>query len=149
MKKIDNEILTELLKDPQASFSEVAKKLNISQNTLKKKYEKLIKEKIILCSFVTINLEKIGYQGRIKFTIKTTQKASTIEALKKIPSVVVVAETFGDYDVIAFAVVKDYNSMIKVTEEIKNIPTIIQADVALEKTTHYPVSQQFNHLTIQ
>ncbi len=147
MKNVDYQILQELISNPQASFSTIAKKLNISQNTIKKKYEKMLQEKTILHNFITIDLQKIGYEGRARYTIKTQQKILTIEALKKIPNVILVSETFGDYDVIAFAVVKDYTSMINITDKIKKIPTIMQADVSLEKTTHFPVSQQFNNLS--
>jgi Lrp/AsnC family transcriptional regulator for asnA, asnC and gidA len=147
MNELDCGILKELISNPQISFSAIAKKLNISQNTVKKRYEKMVKEKTILSSFITIDLIKIGFQGRARFTIRTDQKASTIESLKKIPNITLVAETFGDYDVIAFAIVKDYTSMMEVSNEIKNIPTIKQADISLEKTTHFPVSEQFNYLS--
>ncbi len=146
MKKIDDKILRELIINPQAPFSAIAKRLNISQNTVKKKYEKMIQGKIILHSSITIDLLKIGYQGRARFTIRTDQKNLTIEALKKIPNIIVVAETFGDYDVIAIAAIKDYTSMISIANEIKKIQSIIQTDVSLEKTSHFPVSKQFNNL---
>ncbi|MGD6933097.1 MAG: Lrp/AsnC family transcriptional regulator [Candidatus Bathyarchaeia archaeon] len=147
MKDVDNEILHELVNNPQAPFSLIAKKLNIAQNTVKKKYEKMVYEKIILHSFITIDLLKIGYQGRARITIKTEQKTLTIEALKKIPNVVLVAETIGDYDIIVLAVIKDYQDMLRTTDEIKKVPTISQADVSLEKITHFPVNLQFNKLS--
>ena len=147
MKNIDDKILHELIINPQAPFSAIAKKLNISQNTVKKKYEKMIEDKIILRSSITIDLLKIGYQGRARFTIRTEQKNLTIEALKKIPNIIVVAETFGDYDVIAIAAIKDYTNMISIANEIKQIPSISQTDVSLEKTSHFPASKQFNNLS--
>jgi DNA-binding Lrp family transcriptional regulator len=146
MKNLDDEIMHELIMNPQIPFSRIAKKLNISQNTIKKKYEKMVKDKIILRSTITIDLLKIGYQGKARFTIRTEQKEATIEALKKIPNIILVAETVGDYDVIAIAAVKDYKSMINMSNEVKKIPTVSQADVALEETTHFPVSTQFNLL---
>jgi Lrp/AsnC family transcriptional regulator, regulator for asnA, asnC and gidA len=147
MNELDCGILKELISNPQISFSAIAKKLNISQNTVKKRYEKMVKEKTILRSSITIDLLKIGFQGRARFTIRTDQKILTIEALKKIPNIVMVAETYGDYDVIAFAIVKDYTSMMDISNEIKEIPTIKQVDVSLEETTHFPVSEQFNYIT--
>jgi Lrp/AsnC family transcriptional regulator, regulator for asnA, asnC and gidA len=147
MNELDCGILKELISNPQISFSAIAKKLNISQNTVKKRYEKMVKEKTILRSSITIDLLKIGFQGRARFTIRTDQKILTIEALKKIPNIVMVAETYGDYDVIAFAIVKDYTSMMDISNVIKEIPTIKQVDVSLEETTHFPVSEQFNYIT--
>lgn len=148
MNELDYEILRELISDPQVSFSAIAKKLNVSQNTIKKRYQKMVAEKKILRSFITINLAKIGFQGRARFTIKTDQKMLTIESLKKIPNVFLVAETFGDYDVIAFAAVKDYNGLMTISSEIKKLPTIKQTDISLEKVTHFPVSEQFNYLSL-
>jgi len=148
IEELECKILRELISNPQDSFSNIAKKLNISQNTVKKRYEKMIAEKTIIRTFLTIDLSKIGFQGKARFTIRTHQKTQTIEALKKIPNIVLVAETFGDYDVIAIAAVKDLTSMIKIDNEVKKIPSILQADVTLEKATYFPVSEQFNFLVL-
>ena len=146
IEELDCKILNELISRPQESFSKIAKKLNISQNTVKKRYEKMIEKKTILRSFITIDLSKIGFQGKARFTIRTNEKTQTIDALKQIPNIVLVAETFGDYDVIAIAAVKDFTSMVKIDSEVKKIPSILQLDVALEKATYFPVSEQFNFL---
>jgi DNA-binding Lrp family transcriptional regulator len=146
MKNLEDEILHELIVNPQIPFSSIAKKLKISQNTVKKKYEKMVKEKIILRSTITVDLLKVGYQGRARFTIRTEQKKETIEALKKIPNIFLIAETLGDYDLVVIAAIKDYKNIINISNEIKSIPTIIQADVALEEITHFPVSDKFNKL---
>jgi hypothetical protein len=37
--------------------------------------------------------------------------------------------------------------MLRTTDEIKKVPTISQADVSLEKITHFPVNLQFNKLS--
>jgi DNA-binding Lrp family transcriptional regulator len=146
MKDLDDAILREFILDPQASFSSIAKKLKISQNTVKKKYDKMVEEKIVLCSTITLDLLKIGYQGKARFTIRTEHRSQTIEALTKISNIFIVAETLGDYDVIAFAAIKDYKSMLEISNQIKSIPTVIQADVAFEETTYFPVGAQFNNL---
>ena len=148
IEELDCKILRELISNPQESFSNIAKKLDISQNTVKKRYQKMIAEKTILRSFITMDLSKIGFQGKARFTIRTHQKTQTIEALKKIPNIVLVAETFGDYDVIAIAAFKDFTSMIKIDNDVKKISTILQMDVSLEKATYFPVSEQFNFLIL-
>ncbi len=143
MKNIEKEILLELSKNPQIPFSRISKKLNISQNTVKKIYEKLKNEKVILHSSITIDLLKVGFQGTATFTIITEQKEETIEALKKISNIIFIAETCGDYNIMAIAIIKNYENMINIAYELRKTPTIKQIDIALAQEAVLPPNGQF------
>jgi Lrp/AsnC family transcriptional regulator, regulator for asnA, asnC and gidA len=143
VKKLKNEILRELIDNPQIPFSHISKKLKVSQNTVKKKYEEMVKEKVILNSSITIDLSKIGFQGSARFTITTEKKEETIEALKKIPNIILIAETFGDYNIVAIAIIKDYKSMLSIANEIWKMPPVKQVDVGLAQEAHFPLDAQF------
>jgi len=65
MDKEDYLILSELLKDAQMSFLAIAKKFDISPYTVIKRYEGMKREGIILQTMVSIDLSKLGYQGKV------------------------------------------------------------------------------------
>ena len=86
MDQLDYRILSELLKNAQASFAEIARELGTSPYTVGRRYENMKKEGIFLESTVSIDLSKIGYQGKAFLWIAISpqqNKLNTIETLKK------------------------------------------------------------------
>lgn len=145
MDNLDYLILSEIVKNPQIPFSHIARTLKISQNTVKKKYEQMVKKNIIIGSSIIIDLSKIGFEGMASFSIITEKKALTIEALQKIFNVFIIVETVGDYDIRAMAIIKNYAGMMKLVKEIQAIPTIKQVDVVLRTETLFPMFSQYNN----
>ena len=64
MDKIDYLILSELLKDASLSFVEIAEKVGTTPYTVRRRYEKMKKEGVIHRCIVSIDLSKLGYQGK-------------------------------------------------------------------------------------
>lgn len=149
-KKVNNdlrfEILSELNVDPQKPFSHIASKLKISQNTVKKFYEKMIHDKIILHSSIIIDLSKIGFQGKARFNIITDKKEETIESLQRMPQVYLISETSGDFDIIALVAVKDYTEIMDTCKTIQEMPTIKSVDVCLTRDVLFPADIKFNKM---
>jgi Lrp/AsnC family transcriptional regulator, regulator for asnA, asnC and gidA len=145
MDNLDYLILSEIVKNPQIPFSHIARTLKISQNTVKKKYEQMVKKNIIIGSSIIIDLSKIGFEGMASFSIITEKKALTIEALQKIFNVFIIVETVGDYDIRAMAIIKNYAGMMTLVKEIQAIPTIKQVDVVLRTETLFPMFSQYNN----
>ena len=151
MKKIETQILMELLKDAQIPFSTIAKRLNVSSETIAKKYREMKDSEIIFRSSITIDLSKIGYQGDIYLMITTRPKKdriTIIEALKKIRNVIVVTEIIGDFDILAIAPIIDKNSIDKLIGEIKKVPCVRGVEIALVNNTIFPVNPRFEKLIL-
>ena len=66
MDKIDLYIGKILTGNARMSFTKIAKKLGISTSTVIKRYNRL-RKKVLPYSYLTINLKKLGYVGKVIF----------------------------------------------------------------------------------
>ncbi len=152
MDKIDESILKEITKNAQTPFLKVADKLGISSKTVKERYEKMKKNGIILRQTITLDLSKIGYQGKAYLAITNSpdqDRATTIRALKRVPNIFMITEIVGDFDILALAVIRDLNSSINLVKEIREIPSVQQVQVALVADASFPVGERFSELFIR
>jgi len=146
MEKLDLLILSELLKDAQMSFVKIAKKLGTSPYTVRSRYEKMKKEGIIENCVVSIDLSKLGYQGKAFLLITISpnnDKTETIEALKKIRNIMVISEVIGPFDLMAIAPVMDLHSIRTLVNEAKKAPNVQRVEIACIEDTHFPVNPSF------
>jgi Lrp/AsnC family leucine-responsive transcriptional regulator len=149
MDKLDYLILSELCKDAQLSFVTIAKKHGITPYTVRKRYEKMKKEGIIQKSIVSIDLSKLGYQGKAFLMITVSaerDKSLTISRLKKISNVMLVAEIIGAFDILAIAPVIDLNSIRTLVNKIKKIPNVQRVEITCINDTAFPINASFGEL---
>jgi Lrp/AsnC family transcriptional regulator for asnA, asnC and gidA len=149
MDQLDYRILSELLKNAQASFAEIARKLGTSPYTVGRRYENMKKEGMFLGSRVSIDLSKIGYQGKAFLWIAISpqqSKLSTIETLKKIRNIILVSELIGPYDLLAIAPVADLANVRTLIEEVKNAPNVQRVEVTLINDTEFPINPSFGRI---
>jgi len=149
MDKLDYLILGELLKDAQTSFMTIAKKLGVSPYTVGKRYEKMKKERTINRCVISIDLSKLGYQGKAFLMItnaRTQDKSMTIEALKKMRNIIVVTEIIGAFDILAIAPVTDLNSIRTLVSEIRKLPSVQQVEITCINDTAFPINSSFGEI---
>lgn len=149
MDKLDYLILSELCKDAQLSFVTIAKKFGVTPYTVRKRYERMKKEGIILKSIVSIDLSKLGYQGKAFLMITVSaerDKSVTISSLKKISNVMLVVEIIGAFDILAIAPVIDLNSIRTLVNEIKKVPNVQKVEITCINDTFLPVNPSFGEL---
>jgi len=152
MDKLDYLILSELLKDASLSFVEIAEKVGSTPYTVRRHYEKLKKDGIIHKSIVSINLSKLGYQGKAFLLITVTpngSKAETIAYLKNIRNIIVITEIIGSCDILAIAPVTDLNSIQTLASEARKAPFLQRVEIALIDDIHFPVSPNFGTVLSQ
>lgn len=149
IEKLDLLILSELVKDSQMSFVEIAKKIGTSSYTVRRRYERMKKEGIIQQCLVSIDLSKLGYQGKAFLLITiapNNDKADIISALKKIRNVIVVSEIIGPFHLFAIAPIMDLASIRTLLSEVKKIPNVQRVKIACIADTHYPVNPSFGRV---
>ncbi len=149
MDKLDYLILSELVKDAQIPFSTIAKKLGTSLYTVTKRYEKMKKEGTLVSSMVSIDLSKLGYQGKALLMISNTpdeNKLATIEALKKIKNIISISEIIGAFDILAIAPISDLNSLKALVKEVKKIVGLQKVEVTCINDTAFPVGSSFGEV---
>ncbi len=152
MDKLDYLILSELLKNAQTSLLKIAIKLDISPLTVRKRYEKMLNDGVIRRSVITLDLSRLGYEGKIYLLITNApnvNKTTTIEALKKIQNIIIATETVGPIDILAIAPIIDLNSIKTIVSEVKKIPSVQRVEIACTNNTTYPISTAYGRLMSQ
>ncbi len=146
MDDLDYLILGELLKDASLSFVEIAGKVGTTPYTVRRRYEKMKKEGVIFRSIVSINLFKLGYQGKAFLLITVAPNANkleTISFIKNIKNVMVVTETIGPYDLMAIAPISDLKSIQTLITEARKAPHIQRVEFSCINYVDFPVTQNF------
>jgi DNA-binding Lrp family transcriptional regulator len=149
IEKLDLLILSELAKDPQVSFVKIAKKLGTSPYTVRRRYERMKKEGIINKCIVSIDLSKLGYQGKafLLITISPNRdKSTTISALKKIRNIIVVTEIIGPFHLLAIAPITDLASIKTLVNAVKSAPNVQRVKIACINDTYYPINPSFGRV---
>jgi DNA-binding Lrp family transcriptional regulator len=72
----------------------------------------------------------------IKFAYEKTV-SSVVATIAKIPNVTLIIKTSGNYDLSAFAMIKDIEQLMSVQDEITSIPGITNVQTAIMKS-HSP-----------
>ncbi len=149
MDRLDYLILGELFNDATLSFVEIAKRIDTSAYTVRRRYEQMKKEGKIFRSIVSINLAKLGYQGKAFLFITVgpnANKSETISYLKTIKNVIVVSELIGPYEILAIAPIIDLKSIQTLIKEVRKAPCIQQVRAAFINDTYFPINPNFNAL---
>ena len=152
MDKIDLAIVEKLTLDARTSFRKIAEQLGISTDTVMRRYSALQKDGTIRGGTIILNPKKIGYQATVVFLIDASHSSSTpnkvplvdssqiLETLIHMPNIIVATKSVGDYDLLAIGVVKNFDHLAKVKNEIARVPGVkdIQISFWVEKTELCP-----------
>jgi Lrp/AsnC family transcriptional regulator, regulator for asnA, asnC and gidA len=144
-------IIQELMKDAQTPFLKIAKKLGVSPETVRTKYARMVKDGTIKRCSISIDLSKVGYQGKVFLLITnapTHDKSKTMDALKKMRNIFVISEMIGDFEIVAIAPVRDLNGLKTLVDKIKGLPSVNRVEVTLINDTAFPVSSRFCELFV-
>lgn len=74
-----------------------------------------------------VNLAKLGYEAFAFFGIKVASQGilrKTTDKVGKVPDVVAVMETSGEYDLTVIGVVRNIKHIFKIENDIANIPGV-------------------------
>jgi len=131
--KVDLTILEMLMEDARTSFREIARKLHVSPDTISKRYEKLKKKGVIVDSTVIIDPGKIGYSfiARFGIDVKPAYSSQVLEEIIKIPSVIVASKLVGKYDLISIIVVKSFQHLCELREQILEMSYVEKVETSM------------------
>jgi len=152
MDKLDYLILAELLKDARTPFLTIAKKLDVSPYTVKQRYEEMKRKEIIRRSVVSIDLSKLGYQGKLFLLITNRSdknKGVTIAALEKMRNIISTSEIVGPFDIIAVAPITDYESIKTIVTKVRELPSVQHVEVVCINDTAFPLNASFGKILSQ
>ncbi len=127
MDAVDLKIIDLLMEDAQTPFCSIAEQLGVGTDTVIRRYRKLKDEGVIHNASVIVNLKKCGYQCHAFFSVSVmagTDSSSLYEKLIKIPNVLTVASTIGDYDFMLHCIYSDLKDLMRLNREIAGIDGI-------------------------
>ena len=133
LDKIDILILRTLQKDIRTPFKEIANQCNISTDTVKNRYNKLIENEVIRGSTIVVDPKKMGHGNLVIIGIKVIQKfsESVINMIKKMKGLCVVTKSIGQYDIEAIFLLEDIEQIGVTKDKIEDFPQVKSADVGI------------------
>jgi len=145
--ELDKQIVAKLTLDGRASFTKIAKKIGLSTDTVVKRYRKL-REKGSIKVSIQINPNKIGYSSILDFNIAFTPPGglseTVIESLAKIPDVIIITKTSGDYDLQLSAMIRDISQSFAMQDQVARICGITKIEASARKIPQrWPTPQQY------
>ena len=145
--ELDKQIIEKLTLDGRASFTKIAKEIGLSTDTVVKRYHKL-REKGAIKVSIQINPNKIGYTSILDFNIAFTSPGGLsdpiVESLAKIPDVIIITKTSGDYDLQLTAMIRDIAQAFDIQDQIARICGITKIEASARKIPdRWPTPKQY------
>lgn len=144
--KLDLQIIQQLMHNAGVSYAEMGKKLFVSAGTIHVRIKKLQEAGIVNEMRFHVNLEKLGYDV-IAFIGIYLEKSSLYDSvareLKKIPEIVRMNYTTGNYSIFAEIVCKDITQLRRILhDELQKIKGIERTEtfISLEESLNRNVT---------
>lgn len=135
-----------LSKDGLAPFSKIAKETGISNTQVKKRYQGL-KRNGLLKVTTQIDPTKIGYRAMAVFYITFTMhddSFSTIEKISRIPDVISIMKTSGDFDLQVYVLIRDIDQLLSIQDAFADMAGIAKTELDLTKILKkWPTPRQY------
>ncbi len=148
--KLDLKIIQQLAHDASPSYAELGKKLFVSAGTIHVRIKKLQDAGIISGMRFTVDLKKLGYDVIAFIGIyleKSSLYDSVAKELKKIPQIVRMNYTTGNYSIFAEIVCKDIAQLRSILhDELQKIKGIERTEtfISLEESLNRSLSVATN-----
>ncbi|MEE6209020.1 Lrp/AsnC family transcriptional regulator [Salarchaeum sp. III] len=130
---LDKQIIKFLSKNGRMSFSEIANYLDVTEKTVRTRYNKLVEEDIIdvvgVVNPITLGI-KVG--AIIQLKVVPQQIDAVISALKQLRVIRYITTTTGEYQLLAQVNVRDYEELSETVKEIHQIPNISSTNVIMQ-----------------
>lgn len=144
---IDRKILQELTVNGRVSFTELAEEIGLSTNTILKRYHKLVENGSIKVS-IQIDPKKMGYTSILDFNIAFTTlrglSDDIVESFAKIPDIIIITKTSGDYDLQLTAMIRDVEQSFAIQDQIARVHGVTQIETSSRKIPDkWPTPQQY------
>ena len=133
LDEIDIKILRTLQKDVRTPFKEIANQCNISIDTIKSRYNKMIENEVIRGSTIVVDPKKMGQGNLVIIGIKIVQQFSDLvmNIIKKMKGSCVVTKSIGQYDIEAIFLLEDIEQIGITKDKIEDFPQVKSADVGI------------------
>ncbi|MFA0964610.1 Lrp/AsnC ligand binding domain-containing protein [Roseivirga sp. BDSF3-8] len=142
---IDLKILSLLAQDAKMAYTEIAKKVFVSGGTVHVRMKKMEETGIVTGSGFHIDYSKLGFDIVAFLGIyleKSSLYSNVIEELKKVPEIINIHYTTGNYSIFAKVVCKDTQHLREVLhDKIQQVNGIDRTEtfISLEESLDRPI----------
>lgn len=144
--ELDMQLIEKLAKNSRASFRKIAGELEVSTDTVARRYKKLEQNGIIK-SIIQINPIKLGYHALFKLDLSFTSQTDTstiVERLANIPDVVMITRASGDSDIDIYEMARDLKHQFTIQDKITRIHKLKILRITMTKTRKvWPVPKTY------
>lgn len=142
--KLDLQIINEMMQNAEISYADLGKKLFVSGGTIHVRMKKLHEMGVVKGTRLQVNLKMIGYDVIAFIGIyleKSSLYDSVAKELKRIPEIVRINYTTGNYSIFAEIICKDIQQLRRILHDdlqkvkgIERTETIISLDETLTRS---------------
>lgn len=143
LDETDRKILALLIADAKMPYTEIARKVHVSGGTVHVRMARLEELGIVQGATLRIDYEKLGYGVTAFigiFLLKSSMYNAVAEELKRIPEIVSMNYTTGNYSIFARLVCRDtqhlrevLHDQIQLIEGIERTETLISLEESLNR----------------
>ena len=151
MDIVDKKILRILTKDPTTAFTKIGNELGISSNSVQKRYDRLIENKIVNKASVILDLSKVGFEGKGFLFIsnaKDYDSKQTVNYLKKIANLFFIAQIVGIFDILVMIAFKNTDDLNNLIREIRSQPSVERVEIAITNETSFIFSEEYTKMPL-
>lgn len=131
MNEIDKEIIQILKHDARATYSEIGKKVGLSDGAVRKRINDLVKAGVIKRFTIRLGLSE-GAEAIALVSVKPSIPTSEIsDVLMKIPNVESVYEITGEYDIAIMISAMNITEVNKTIEEIRRMDGVVNTNTMI------------------
>lgn len=141
---LDIQIIRELMSDADISYADLGKKLFVSGGTVHVRVKKLEEQQVVTGKKISVDLKALGYDVTAFIGIfleKSSMYDDVAKELKKIPQVVRVNYTTGNYSMFVEIICKDIQQLRHVLHDdlqkikgIERTETLISLEESFNRT---------------
>lgn len=137
MDKLDLGIIQILSKNSRTSFMEIARRLKVSESTIRKRVSSLEKKEIIKKYSLVVDANKIGFENTalIGVDVLPEKYLDVAKKLKEFDEVKYAASTTGDHMFMLEVLTKNDDDLRAVSEKLKNVDGVTRICPAIIKDT--------------
>lgn len=127
LDKIDLKILQRLLEDGRTSFSNLAKEVSLTDVAVKKRFDRLIRKKIISSVSADLNYKELGFENPVFIQIRTELNKTNeiLDSLREKENIIELYQMLGEYNVLAKLIIPNIDHAEKIVSDLSIMPGIV------------------------
>ena len=144
---IDWQIVDNLALDGRKSFSEIAKKIGTSTDTVAKRFRRLASSGALKVS-IQVDPNALGYKSildlNVAFAAPAENTLEIVNSLARIPDIIIITKTTGEYDLQLTAMVRDVDDIFRIQDEIAKTGGVTRIETSARRIPKkWPTPRQY------